>query len=92
MASISSDNHPSEAHLLWFQTGERPSDADFVPSKGELFYFRHEAIESAIQDAVLGTHPKGCDPWIKCSEGILDKDEIKKRFDTLQELQDAKGS
>ncbi|MFL5086327.1 MAG: hypothetical protein ACJ8FP_16045, partial [Xanthobacteraceae bacterium] len=53
----------ASAILLWFPSGEVPTDEDFKPRdedpRAEKYWFRHEAVLDAVHAAVKGRRPPG---------------------------------
>jgi len=77
----------ASAILLWFPSGEVPTDEDFKPRdedpRAEKYWFRHEAVLDAVHAAVKGRRPPGYDPWIKYGDVLLDEHGIELQYKRL---------
>ena len=80
----------ASATLLWFPSGQVPSDADFKPQdidpRAETYWFRHEAVVEAVEAAINGRRPNGRDPWIKYASGVLDEAAIRLQYERAKKI------
>jgi hypothetical protein len=84
------------AILIWFPRGRVPKDVDFAPSDTdpsiEPFWFRYEAVSTAIEVAINGGSPTNRDARIKAGSTLLDLPTILREYGQARGATDAQGS